>query len=96
MAAYVFDGATTDGYQQLTCPNTTRVTLQVGSVVGGSLVRVLVGFGYNPSHRDGAGEFPYPDEPFFPVLAGLARRCDVIRFKSFTPGQPAQITIAAR
>jgi hypothetical protein len=73
--SYVLDTVVTDQYQELKCPGTRRVTLQIA---GGA---VLIGFGV------GTRAAVYgTDEPFLPITGGIARRCDAIRIKNRTPG----------
>ena len=80
---------TTDGYQYLECPGTSRVTIQVSNAM------VDIGFGLNPKGIHGGGQYPSPDEPYLPTVGGLGRQCDEIRVKSHTPGVPAQVFITA-
>lgn len=84
--AYVLDTTTTDSYQELRCPGTTRVLLQISGA------KVLVGFG--TSYGGGSAVYP-ADEPFLPVVGSVQRDCDAIRIKSAVPGVPATATITA-
>lgn len=87
--SYSFSGVTTDDYQYLSCPGSTSVTLQVSNA------NILIGFGRG-SIQPGSGVFPLTDEEYIPVVGGLDRKCDVIRFKSAVPGQPATIQLSCR
>lgn len=81
---------TTDEYQYLTCPGSTRVTIQVSNAA------VYIGFGLNPKGIPGGGQYPSPDEPYLPTVGGLSRQCDEIRLKSYATGTPAQVFITAQ
>lgn len=88
--SYVLDTTTTDNYQYLTCPGTQRVTLTVLNA------QALIGFGQAPKGltlRPGSATYPPNDEPYIPTQGGLARDCDEIRVKSYTPGTPAAVKI---
>lgn len=80
---------TTDAYQYLLCPGTTSVDLQISNA------NVAIGFGQGATYV-GSGVYPPQDETFIPTTSGLDRTCDIIRYKSATPGVPAQIVITAR
>lgn len=80
---------TTDEYQYLTCPGSSRVTIQVSNAA------VAIGFGINPKGITGGGQYPNPDESYLPTVGGLGRQCDEIRIKSYTPGTPATVFITA-
>lgn len=91
--AFVLDTTSTDSYQYLECPGTREVTLQISNNM------VLIGFGAAAREqlfRPGSAIYPPNDEPFLPVVGGVARDCDEIRVKSYTPGQPANVKIVAR
>lgn len=91
--AFVLDTTSTDSYQYLECPNTTQVTLQISNAA------VLIGFGTAEREqlfRPGSAIYPPNDEPFLPVVGGVNRTCDEIRIKSYAPGKPANVKIAAR
>lgn len=91
--SYVLDVETTDQYQYLTCPGTSRVTVQVFNAIA------AIGFGQitNPglAFRAGSGTYPPNDEPIAPSAGGLARDCDEIRVKSYAAGTPANVKIVA-
>ena len=71
----------------LECPGTTSVTIQI------SQAAVVMQFGTGAS----AGSATWgAEEPFLPVVGGLARRCDYVRVRNLTAGQPAQVTITPR
>lgn len=80
---------TTDAYQYVLCPGSTTVDLQISDA------NVAIGFGQGTVFI-GGGIYPPRDETFIPTTSGLDRVCDIIRFKSATPGVPAQIVISAR
>ncbi len=91
--AYVLDITTTDNYQYLPCPGTTRVTIQVFNAFA------AVGFGTAErmlTLRPGSGTYPPSDEPISPSTGGLARECDEIRVKSYAKGVPANVKIVAQ
>lgn len=87
--SYVFNGSTTDSYQYLSCPGTGTVTIQISNA------NVSINFGRG-SIEPGSGVFNLEDEIFIPVVGGLDRECDVIRFKSAVPGTPAVIQLSCR
>lgn len=86
----IMDITTTDEYQYLLCPGTRTVT-----ITGISNAAVLIGFGIN-SAAPGGGLYLDPDEPFLPSQGSLARTCDEIRVKSYTPGSAANVKLIAR
>lgn len=85
----VFDGYTTDTYQYLYCPGSTVVNLQVSNAA------IYVGYG-KLTAPGGSPIFPDTDESFLPVLASIDQDCDAVRFKSYTPGVPAQLKLRAK
>jgi hypothetical protein len=87
--SYVLDTKSTDSYQELPCPGTHAVTVQVSNAA------VLLGFGGGDGRKWGA-TYPAADEPFLPAVGSLARSCDAIRVKSYTPGVPADVKIIAQ
>lgn len=80
---------TTDSYQYLLCPGSASIDLQISNA------NVQIGFGRGAVYI-GSGVYPPQDETFIPTTSGLDRDCDIIRYKSATPGVPAQIVITAR
>ncbi len=80
---------TTDAYQYLECPGSSRVTIQVSNAA------ISIGFGNNPKGISGGGQYPSPDETYLPAVGGLGRACDEIRVKSYTPGTPAIVFLTA-
>lgn len=87
--SYVLDTITTDSYQELSCPGARSVTIQVSNA-GAS-----IGFGQGGDGRAGTATYGQ-DEPFLPVVAGLARACDAIRVKSYATGTPANVKVIAK
>lgn len=87
--AYVLDTTTTNQYQELRCPGSRRITVQVSNATA------AIGFGTGGGIGGGAAVYPPVDEPFLPTVGGLNRECDAIRVKSYVPGVPARIMIAA-
>lgn len=87
--SYVLDTQTTDSYQELLCPGATRVTIQVSNAL------IYIGFGAGGQGKAGGANYPPSDEALLPVTAGLARTCDAIRIKSYTPGTPANVKLTA-
>lgn len=90
--SYVLDVFTTDTYQYLECPESTRITLQVQNAAA------YIGFGKcneGRYFRAGSGVYPPNDEPIFPSVGGLARPCDEIRVRSYAAGTPAKVVIRA-
>lgn len=91
--SYVLDTTTTDTYQYLECPGTSRVTVLVSNA-GAS-----IGFGQMPdarTFRPGSATYPPSDEPYLPTQGAVARACDEIRVKSYAPGTPADVKIVAQ
>lgn len=89
--SYILDTTSTDFYQYLRCPGSSRVTLQISNA------QVLIGFGV--SERPGAvgtAEYPPADEPYLPIVGGVSRRCDEIRVRSYNAGTPASVKISAQ
>ncbi len=86
--SYVLDTATTDSYQELACPGTSHVTVQVSNAA------VAIGFGQGGAGRMGAAVYG-ADEVLLPVVGGLDRDCDAIRVRSYVPGAPANLKLAA-
>jgi hypothetical protein len=84
MATYpVFHGATTDGYQYLTCVGAQKLRIQCSNGA------ISLGFGTG---------FTTPvwepqDEPYLPVVGSIVKPFDFLRFKSLTPGLPAQLIL---
>lgn len=87
--AYVLDASSTDAYQYFSCPGTRRVTIQISNAA------VLLGFGVGGRGNAPAAVFEV-DEPFLPIVGGLNRDCDSIRYKSYAAGVPARLFIAAQ
>lgn len=88
--SYNLQATSTDEYQYLTCPASTRITLQVANAA------ILIGFGNNPKGINGGGQYPNEDEAYLPISGGLARACDEIRIKSYATGTPAIVFITAQ
>jgi hypothetical protein len=86
---YVLDINTTDSYQELMCPGTVEVTVQVSDNL------VHIGFGLGGRGRPGAAIYPPGDEVLLPTTGGLDRVCDAIRVKSYAPGQVANVKLTA-
>lgn len=87
--SYVLDTKTTDSYQELVCPGTTRVTIQVSNAL------IYIGFGEGGDGKPGGARYPPGDEALLPSTAGLTRRCDAIRIKSYAAGTPADVKLTA-
>lgn len=87
--AYTFDGSTTDQYQEMQCPGAVSVTVLVSDN------SIHINYGQGGNGRPGAAVYPPGDEVLLPTTGGYARECDAVRFKSYTPGQPARVQIAA-
>jgi hypothetical protein len=87
--AYVIDTSSTDAYKELPCPGTIRVTAQISNAA------IAINYGQGGLGRPGAAVYPPGDEVLLPSFAGLDRQCDAIRFKSYTPGTPANVKITA-
>ena len=79
----VLNTATTDSWQELFCPGTERITLQVSNA------QVQVGFGEGFP----AVSYMHPDETYLPVFASLVRTCDSVRVRSAVSGTPAVVSI---
>lgn len=88
--SYTETFTTTDEYQYLTCPGSSRITIQVSNAA------IRIGFGLNPKGINGGGQYPSDDEAFLPTVGGLSRQCDEIRIKSYATGTPAQLFITAQ
>ena len=86
---FVLDTNTTDQYQELPCPGTQSVTVQV------STASIYIGFGRGGDGRKGTAIYPPGDEVLLPVVGGLDRECDAIRVKSYAVGTPANVKLAA-
>jgi hypothetical protein len=87
------DLTTTDSYQYLECPGSTRVTVQVSNAA------VSIGFGEAPdalTFRKGAATYPPSDEVLLPTIGGLWRVCDEVRIRSYALGVPADVKITAQ
>jgi hypothetical protein len=87
--AYVLDTTTTDQYQELPCPYTQRVTVQVTNAM------IYINYGDGGRGRPGAAVYPPGDEVLLPTTADLARTCDAIRVKSYVKGVSAKVLITA-
>lgn len=87
--SYVLDTITTDGYQELQCPGSTSVTIQVSNAA------ISIGFGSNAAGRPGAATYGQ-DEVLLPIVGGLDRDCDAIRLRSYAPGASANVKLSAR
>lgn len=87
--SYSVDTTSTDSYQELQCPGTIQVTAQVSNAA------ISIGFGTGGNGAAGAAVYG-ADEVLLPVVGGLERECDAIRFKSYAPGTPAQVRLSAR
>jgi hypothetical protein len=74
-----FNFTTGDAWRTISCPGTTRVTLQVSNAA------IAIGFG-----RGGPARFDR-DEQFLPIVGSLERRCDEIRVRSLVAGTPAVV-----
>ena len=85
--SFTLDTTTTDSYQELLCPGSTRVTIQVSNAL------IHIGFGVGGGGKAGGAIYPPGDEALLPVTAGLTRRCDAIRLKSYTAGTPANVKL---
>ncbi len=84
MATCAFNGATTDAYQYLFCFGSSKLIIQCSNAA------VAIGFGTG----GGSDALWEPvDEPYLPVVASIVRRFDALRFKSLTPGVPAQLIL---
>lgn len=79
----VFQGATTDEWQQLDCPGAKKLRIQVSNAA------VLINFGTDWP----APQWEPSPEPYLPILASLVRPFDAVRFMSMTAGVPAQIIL---
>lgn len=82
---------TTDDYQYLSCPGTSFIQALIQNA------GVVVGYGtMTGSSGPEAANYPMYDQTMLPGSFPVPQRCDAIRFKSMTPGVPAQIQIVAR
>jgi hypothetical protein len=70
------DVTSTTQYVELRCPGAGSVTLQITNGA------VWIGFGESDIDP---GYYPYPDEPFLPVIGSVRRRCDRVRVKARAP-----------
>jgi hypothetical protein len=64
----------------LLCPGTVQLKL----VIANAMVEYQLGQGSPPAWDEDPTQLP-------PVTAGLARRCDAIRFRSAAAGTPARV-----
>lgn len=87
--AYQFTGASTDQYTEVACPHAIRVRVQVSNAA------IAIQYGQGGNGRPGAAVYPPGDQQLIPSLADLQQYCDAIRFKSWVPGVPAQVSINA-
>ncbi len=79
-----FNNATTDTYQSFACFGAQKLTIQVSNAA------ILLGFGIGGG---GQPNWELNDEPYLPILGSIVRPFDWIRFKSLTPGVPAQLIL---
>lgn len=78
---------TTDSYQYVSCPDTTRITIQVSN----ASINIGFGSGFGP-----LGSARYDnDETLLPTQGSLGRTCDEIRVKSAVPGRAATVNLTA-
>lgn len=87
--SYTIDTTSTDSYIELPCPGATRITVQVSNAA------ISIGYGVGGDGRHGTATYD-ADEVLLPSVGGLGRVCDAIRFKSYTPGIPANVKLAAQ
>lgn len=80
---------TTDVYQYLQCPFGKLVTLQVTNAA------IYIGFGYGGGDSVNV-QYPSQDEIFLPSFAGIERRTDQVRIKSYALGTPAVVVVTVR